>query len=495
LPAPVRVWALLIAVAFAVGLVLRLAGALPHDPMAPLHADPRLPTAALVPAAGLGALLVWMLPVAADRLEWRRLLVAGWLAAIGWTVALAVSDGGAAALGRPLAGPREYLDAVPTVGDDPLGWLGGFTAELPGYPTHVQGHPPLPVLFLWALQRIGLGGAQWAGAIIVAIGCSAAIAVAITVRAVAGPAAARRTLPFVVLAPYAVWVATSMDALFLGVGAWAVALIALAAAQTHPRPPGGSVPSSPSRAGVVGGNGVGGLWITGRPSALTWAFVGGVLVGALPYLSYGLVPLLIVPVVVLILLRPPPWLVGAVFAGATTVVVAVTGAGFWWPDGVAATAWAWATHPGGLDRPYWYFAVANFAVLGLITGPAVARVLPHAVRDGVLIVPSLIRRVPGLVRTQRAHPHATPVGELAPARDSPAPNALAGAAALGTAALVALVLLDLSGVTRGEVERIWLPYAAWVVAVSAYHRPPARGPLAAQVIVGVALQAFVGSMW
>ncbi|MFD0850968.1 hypothetical protein ACFQ07_01915 [Actinomadura adrarensis] len=63
------------------------------------------------------------------------------------------------------------------------------------------------------------------------------------------------------------------------------------------------------------------------------------------------------------------------------------------------------------------------------------------------------------------------------------------------AALIGLLALDVSGVTRGEVERIWIPYAAWVVLASAQHHPPARAWLSAQAALAVTIQALVSSHW
>ncbi|XRQ08225.1 hypothetical protein ACN3XK_68955, partial [Actinomadura welshii] len=63
------------------------------------------------------------------------------------------------------------------------------------------------------------------------------------------------------------------------------------------------------------------------------------------------------------------------------------------------------------------------------------------------------------------------------------------------AALIGLLTLDISGVTRGEVERIWLPYAAWVIAAAAHHKPPARPWLSAQTTLTLTLQALILSPW
>lgn len=42
------------------------------------------------------------------------------------------------------------------------------------------------------------------------------------------------------------------------------------------------------------------------------------------------------------------------------------------------------------------------------------------------------------------------------------------AALLPLAAVVAIVAADLSGLSKAEVERIWLPLAAWLMAGSAF---------------------------
>ncbi len=156
--------------------------------------------------------------------------------------------------------------------------------------------------------------------------------------------------------------------------------------------------------------------------------VGGLLTGALPYLSYGLLPLvavlLVVGVVALQSIRHglARWHIGAFVAGLLLLPVLLTAGGFWWLDGVVATHRAWA---GGLgdDRPYLYSFLAHFALLGVLVGPATA-------------VAAVLRppRLPVL-----------PAG----------------------AALVGVLALALSGVTRLAVERIWLPFAPWTVTLCA----------------------------
>ena len=555
------VWAGLIAVAFGVGAVLRVAGALPVDALPPLHAHARLLVIPLIPAAVLGAAGVVALPIAARRLRWPWSLAIAWAASVAWAVALQAPDG----LSRPLTNRADYLAGLPAMGDDPLGWLRGFTTHLREYPTHVKGHPPLPMLILWILRWTNLAGAGWAAAFVIAFGASSAAAIAITVRAVAGEPTARRALPFLALSPTAIWVATSMDAVFLGASAWGVALLTRAAVQSGregPRPPWGAIPLLWSRVVDGGDKGFHKLWITlgfvpkrasraraafgrrlayptrtgdailsprlsrtvkasgwtvahvpdlGNPSTLgilpilralpapasspasrnrpapdgppgiggrtapggppirprtrlspatvAGAFVAGLLVGSLPYLSYGLVTILALPLAVLVLTRPPRTLVLTFGLGCLVVPVAFAFAGFLWWDGVVQTHAAWSAGAGA-QRPYAYFLIGDLAVLALVIGPAAAHALP------------------GLLRPPRRQG-----------------NAAARLGVLVGAVLLGVVALDVSGVTRGEVERIWLPYAAWMTAGAAVHPAPARRMLLAQIVTALLIQALVRSPW
>ncbi|GAA1287517.1 hypothetical protein [Planotetraspora silvatica] len=405
-------WALLIIVSFATGGVLHGLGVLRIDHLPPLHAHFRVLTVTLLPAAAFGAAAVLLLPGLLARSGFGRALALGYGCALVWTVLLAVSGDGLAA---PFTHKEEYLAVLPAVGSDPLGWLAGFTEHLPQYPTHVRGHPPLPVLVLWALKAVGLPGALWAAVLVVLVGCSATVAIAVTIRRLAGEDMARRALPYLALAPASVWIATSMDAFFAGVGAWGVALL------------------------VLGG----GRW--GRPAC---GAASGVLLGALPYLSYGLVPYLLLPAVVAVIVRPPRVVLMAVLAGAAAVSGAFAAAGFLWPAGVLATHAQWAADPGAA-RPYLYFLIANLGVLALVTGPATAA--------------GLAGRMPATVRTVIA------------------------------AALVAVLALDVSGVTRGEVERIWAPFALWISVAGGF--AGGRRWLVAQVVTGLLLQGLVASPW
>lgn len=418
---PVRVavaaWFALVAAAVGWGAVigphhrLWLGSLPPLSGAVGLRAGPGLLLAGLV-AAGLVAALP-----ALARLPWRAALWAGGAAAAAWSVSLASNEG----LGRltaPLTSRYDYRGAALTAATvDLLGFVRTFVDVLPSYSVHVTGHPPGPVLVAAALHGVGLRGPGWQAALAIGAGSSAVAAVAVTLRAVAGEATARRALPFLVVAPYAVWVATSMDALFLGMSAWGVAGLAVAARSRRDGP----------------------------------AMAGGLLLGAGLYLSYGLAPLGLVAVAVVVVhRRVRPLLVGTV--GVLVVVAAFSAAGFWWPAGVAATHTAWASGIGPL-RPAGYFLVGNLAVLAVMTGPAAA-----AASTG-------LRR-----------------GDLA---------------WVVAAALLAVLASDLSPYERGEVERIWLPYAPWVLAATGIGLPSRqlRWWLGASAVLALLVQAWVRSPW
>jgi hypothetical protein len=391
--------------------------------------DPRLGSGAL-PAVAFGLAAIVAAPILANRLTWRRLLVVSVVAAAAWAVALALVDGWGA-LTSPLLLRGEYLHDVPRV-TSPGGFLAAFTERLPTYHTHTQGHPPGMVLLLWSLDRAGLGGARWAAALCIAGGAAAVPAVLVTLRAVAGEAPARIAAPFLALAPAAIWVATTADAFYAGLGAWGVALVVLAARRSGDQ--------TPSR----------------RHDAL--AATGGLLLGTAAFCTYGAV--LLAPVALAGAAAAAgrvPWRpVLVAGAGAATVAAVFAAAGFWWFDGLAATR---AAYEAGVAsrRPYGYFLLANLAAFAVAAGPALAA---------------------GMSRLRRRGPWI-----------------------LASAALFSVALADLSGLSKGEVERIWLPFVPWALVATGTlarrHRPaePARTWLSVQVVTALAVQMTLRTPW
>ena len=213
-------------------------------------------------AAVVVALLVVLVgPRFARTAPWGAVLVVGWATSAAFAVALATTDG-LRALAAPLTHEQDYLAVVPRVLEDPAAFVRTFADSALDYPVHVRGHPPGMPLLLAGLDRVGLGGAGAAAALVILVGTSTVVAVGLTVRALAGPAGeetVRRALPAVVLAPAALWMATTADAFFAGVLAWGVALLAVASTRT------------------------------GR--AWPWSLAAGVVLGLCPFLSYGLLPM------------------------------------------------------------------------------------------------------------------------------------------------------------------------------------------------------------
>jgi len=358
-------------------------------------------------------------PGLAARLPWRGLLPAAGASAVAWAVALATTTSWDD-LTAPTRGRHEYLAVVPDVLAGPRAFLDAFLDPATVLPTHVAGHPPGLVLLLAALDRAGLGGAGWATALFVLAGASTVPAVLVTLRALGAAEATVRSLaPALVLAPAALWVATSADAFFAGVLGWGVALLALA-----------SAPGARRR----------------------WAYAAGagLLLGACPLLSYGLLHMGLIALAPVILTRRagPTLVAGLVAVGA---VLAAGLSGFWLWDGIALTHEAWA--PTGAARPYLYFAFVDLVVLGAIVGPAAFGGLAR------------LGRTDAVVRT------------------------------LVLLALAAAAVGVLLGFERGELERIWLPLAYWAVPAVAGLRRLSPSWLWAQGGVAVLLETILESPW
>jgi hypothetical protein len=182
--------------------------------------------------------------------------------------------------------------------------------------------------------------------------------------------------------------------------------------------------------------------------ALVLGMLGGALYGAALMLSYGLVLVAVIPLAVAWHRRSfRPLFAGAL--GALAVIVAFAGAGFWWIDGLLATRERYWLGIAS-SRPLRYFVVANLAAFALVCGPATAVALARVRHNAVRV--------------------------------------------LVWSALAAALIADLSAMSKGEVERIWLPFAVWLLPAGAVfaNRPRlARGLLSLQVVTAIFLQTFV----
>jgi methylthioxylose transferase len=238
------------------------------------------------------------------------------ISAAAFAVLLALADGSDGLL-QGAVHPTEYLVSL---GETPPAgaFLRGFVADLGGYSVHVRGHPPGFMLILKALDAVGLsGGWPVVGLLIVATALMPA-GVLVGVWAAAGEQWVRRSAPLLVVAPYALWMVTSADALYTAFG--------------------------------------------------------GLALSGLLFLTYGGAMFLLLPMVPMALAlwrRIPGARLTTVAAVAVAILVtaAFARAGFWWFDGAAATKGQYWAGTARL-RPWEYFALANLTAALIAVGPA-----------------------------------------------------------------------------------------------------------------------------
>lgn len=188
-----------------------------------------------------------------------------------------------------------------------------------------------------------------------------------------------------------------------------------------------------------------------------YALAAGVTLGACLYLSYGLV-LLAVPMVAILIttrtLRPLP----GVLIGISAVVAVFTVSGFWWLDGyemVKIRYWQGIAH----QRPFAYWGWANWASLICAVG---------------LAVPASLNRVLTAARLRARDPITCLVVGM----------------------LAALVLADLSQMSKAETERIWLPFAVWLtVAAATLPLRTQRWWLLVQALAALAINSLLLTNW
>jgi hypothetical protein len=184
------------------------------------------------------------------------------------------------------------------------------------------------------------------------------------------------------------------------------------------------------------------------------AVLGGLLLGFGAFLSYGLALLSLIALVAIFAspvarksargLSSNFVLLAVAVTAALAVVAAFALAGFWWFDGYHLVVERYYQGIAN-DRPYWYWVWANLACLTLVIGPAVASGIPRGWRFPLV-----------------------------------------------AAALLVILLADVSGLSKSEVERIWLPFAIWLV--------PAVGPrgrwwLAGQAAVALIVNHLLLTTW
>ena len=404
--------------------------------------DPRLGPGT-VPAIVLAAMAVLGAGPVSRVCRWRHLLVGSWVFSAAWMVSLATVDGWNG-IGQVLGRDDEYLGTARSV-TDVWATLHEYVARIPfsasdEWPVHVAGHPPGALLFFVALTHLGLGSGLAAGWVVILVAATTPAAVLTTVRTLGAEDLARRAAPFLVFGPAAIWLAVSADAVFGAVAAWGTCCLAYAARSAS------------------------------RSRLAAWAVASGLLFGYLVMMSYGLPLFALVALAVPFVSRawrPLPWVAGAALA----VVLGFSVGGFsWWEGYPVLTVRYWqgiAQH-----RPGLYWTWGDLAALCFSAGPAIGSAVASVVAQG--------RDLVGFRGGLRIHGHGSERVVVA----------LTGAAA------VAVLVADLSQMSRAEVERIWLPFVPWLLLGTALVPAPwRRRLLVVQLAVALVVQHLYYPSW
>ncbi|MEV6830394.1 hypothetical protein [Amycolatopsis sp. NPDC051102] len=373
-------------------------------------------------------------PTLAARLPWRGALAVGYLASLAWIFSLAMVDGWTRGFAGHLTIPQEYLHEVPGITDIPR-MLREFSSRILDFQPHS-----------WTTHVSGHPpGATlvfvWLDRLGLHGGAWAATAVVLvgSLVAVAVPATVAllgRPETGREVLPFAV---LTPGAVWIGVsadglfaGVTATGLALLALSAKG--------------------------FADGRRYAVPAGLAAGLLLGFGIFLSYGLVLLGLLALAVAVLGRQ--WRAAALaIAAALAVVGAFAWAGFWWLDGYHLVVERY--YQGvALVRPYSYFVWADLAAVTVALGPAVVA----AVRRGLGSPRRALLTDPVLL--------------------------------LGLAALAAILFADVSGLSKAETERIWLPFGAWLLPMTALlPRPGRRWWLAAQAATALAVNHLLLTGW
>jgi methylthioxylose transferase len=306
------------------------------------------PATALAPLVAIGVIAIagrgWF-----HTVQWPIVLLASYSGLLSWACALAFVDG-PSGFTRALLSPDSYLHDVTAVGDHPLAYLRMFTSTAAERSATSRGHPPGPVLLLWAAQKAGLDNLLLLGLVVTALGCLVVPLVLSAVREVCGEQAARSYAPVLILATWAVWLAVSVDALVAAIGAAMIAAGVRATTRYN--------------------------WRAGG-----WSFLAGLLLGTAALFSYA-AAWLGLSVLFLNFARRRAALNWTSGLGALVPVLAAWLAGFNWFDGLVSAHSDFTTRVDPV-RPMLPWLGISLAALLLAAGPA--------------LVPSLrkIRNTPG----------------------------------------------------------------------------------------------------
>lgn len=383
-------------------------------------------------AVVVAALVVRYGPPLAARMSWRPLLGSAYLASSAWTLSLAMIDGWRRGVVGRLTTSDEYLHDVAGVTDIP--------AMLRTFSDHILTTQVDPTQTWFWTTHVGAHPPAvfllfvWLDRLGLGGGGPAGVFVILVgSSACVGVAVAMRALDAERFARRALPFGVLLPgAVWVGVSADGLFAGALA----------WSIALLAIGAGARGARSV------------ATAASGGLLFGVCLYLSYGLVIAGLLPLAVLLAGRT--WrIVAPATSGVLLVVAAFTVSGFWWFTGFADLRVIYAASIAS-TRPYWYFVWADLAAVLFATGPAIVAALRRALASHA-VMPMAAVLLPG-------------------------------------AALAAILLADLSGMSKAEVERIWLPFVVWLVPLCAL-LPRRRAWLVAQAALALAVNHLLFTVW
>jgi hypothetical protein len=134
------------------------------------------------------------------------------------------------------------------------------------------------------------------------------------------------------------------------------------------------------------------------------------------------------------------------------VVAAFAVGGYWWVEGFSAAGDRVRSGPSYADRPLAFFAFSNLAAAALALGPAAVAGLATLPRTRLALLP--------------------------------------------LAALAGILISDVSGLVRGETERIWLPFYVWVLTATAFlPRAQRRWWLLLSAVLAIGIEVVVRTEW
>ena len=402
----------------------------------PLHAnwDPRLGPGTL-PALLIGGLAVWWSGPLAARLPWHGLLLASYAAGLSWMLSLAFVDG-KNGIAKILDTEYEYLRTARSMTDLPAA-LHDWIARIPydGLPDNIPGAN-------WPVHVAGhppgaLSFFVWLDRIGLGSGWSAGLVVTLL-------AASTAVAVMVTLRLLGAEVVARRAAPFL---VFAPAAVWQAV-------------SADGMFAAVAAWGIAALAAGAVRRSVLWSVVAGLLLGYAVMLSYGLPLLGLLALAVLVVARnwrPLPWAA----LSALAVVLTYAALGFVWWEALPALQdryWAGVAR----NRPPSYWMWANLAALTCSAGPMMWA--------GFMSLGGRAREV-GI-------------------------DAARAARWLVAASAAMVLAADLSQMSKGEVERIWLPFVPWLLVACAFLPERwRRSGVAIQVVVALAVQHLLFTGW